>query len=45
MAVDPNFFLRKAMCFFSMFLVTFFHQTYAGARKKNKMPKEKKLAQ
>ena len=32
--------------FFSMFLVTFFfHQTYAGARKKNKMPKEKKLAQ
>ena len=29
------------MCFF-LFLVTFFYQTYAGARKKNKMPKEKK---
>ena len=35
--------LAKAMCFF--FYVSrhfFFHQTYAGARKKNKMPKEKK---
>ena len=34
----------KAMCFF--FYVSrhfFFHQTYAGARKKNKMPKEKKI--
>ena len=36
-------FLHLRPCaFFSMFLVTFFHQTYAGVRKQNKMPKEKK---
>ena len=28
--------------FFLCFSSLFFHQTYAGARKKNKMPKEKK---
>ena len=30
------------MCFFFLFSSLFFHQTYAGVRKKNKMPKEKK---
>ena len=30
------------MCFFFCFSSLFFHQTYAGAREKNKMPKEKK---
>ena len=36
-----QFYSTKAMCFFSMFLVTFFHQTYAGARKKTKYPQKK----
>ena len=28
-----------------MFLITFFHETYAGARKNKKRPKKKTLAQ
>ena len=37
-----NFASAEAMCFFSMFLVTFFHQTYAGAREKNNAQRKKK---
>ena len=33
--------LPKAMCFFSMFLVTFFSPSLRGARKKTKCPKKK----